>query len=671
MFRKAWEAAYGLQADSPLPPSAIALPPRVPPPPHLEDCAALTAWRWAQEQGEAGEEGEAGGAGETGEGGKAGRVGETGEAGGEIGKTGEVGEGKGGESGEGAQGRGERGKLPPWAAQPHPQPPWILGSDAANLAMTRVAQRDIWAHQFPPGGGCSRERLLLVDWPSSAHGIGSQLHIMSAILSVAMRFRRVMVPTRWSFTRASHADCNATGTYGSFRCYFFPLVSPTCEHEAELAVAAAAAANETLPRMTEESKEAVLASEQRVVLFHGEPYNGLRFEGDVSRWPNAYRERPNTMEVVGFVGEGDETRQRVHWWRAQSIRFLLRFPSSYLCHITNRVRHTSYGLSVAAHLSASAAQQAALAHTHPEILSSLRAAAPPCIGGDGSSNSAGAVANDISTNGRSSGSDSGNPSSSSGNPSTNPSSNPSSSSTGSNPTDDPKFTGAFPPVDSIVNGCTLESRAWAERQPTSCSCSSTDSTGATNTTDMTDRRFLSSRPLALGAEPYVPRPIVSVHVRQGDKGSEMHLNSFAAFMFFAYRLRRVEPELRHVWLSTEMQSVIDQATQFKDWSFHISHDQHQSSNKHMSVVVRTAQFKDWSFHYSHNPRQNSTKFMVDYERDVGHKLVGISFANLIISSQCDYFVGALGSNWNRLINELRVTNGRLFRGYVTLNDDEF
>ncbi|CAI7925032.1 unnamed protein product, partial [Closterium sp. NIES-53] len=381
-----------------------------------------------------------------------------------------------------------------------------------------------------------------------------------------------------------------TGTYGSFRCYFFPLVSPTCEHEAELAVAAAAAANETLPRMTEESKEAVLASEQRVVLFHGEPYNGLRFEGDVSRWPNAYRERPNTMEVVGFVGEGDETRQRVHWWRAQSIRFLLRFPSSYLCHITNRVRHTSYGLSVAAHLSASAAQQAALAHTHPEILSSLRAAAPPCIGGDGSSNSAGAVANDISTNGRSSegvsdisssGSDSGNPSSSSGNPSTNPSSNPSSSSTGSNPTDDPKFTGAFPPVDSIVNGCTLESRAWAERQPTSCSCSSTDSTGATNTTDMTDRRFLSSRPLALGAEPYVPRPIVSVHVRQGDKGSEMHLNSFAAFMFFAYRLRRVEPELRHVWLSTEMQSVIDQATQFKDWSFHISHDQHQSSNKHM------------------------------------------------------------------------------------------
>ncbi|CAI5971892.1 unnamed protein product [Closterium sp. NIES-64] len=544
----AWEAAYGLQADSPLPPSAIALPPRVPPPPHLEDCVALTAWRWAQEQWEAGEGGEGG---KSGSGGEAGDVGEgKGEASGETGK---VGAEKKGESGEGLQGMGGRGKLPPWAAQSHPQPPWILGSDAANLAMTRVAQRDIWAHQFPPGGDCSNERLLLVDWPSSVHGIGSQLHIMSAILSLAMRFKRVLVPSGGSFTRASHADCNATGTYASFHCYFFPLVSPACEYQAELAVAAAAAANETLPRMTEESKEGVLGSEQRVVWFHGEPYNGLRFEGDVSRWPNAYRERPNSIELVGFVGEGDETRQRVHWWRAQSIRFLLRSPSAYLCHITNRVRHTSYGLSVAAHLAASAAHQAALAHSHPEILSS----------------------------------------------------------------------------------------AWAERRPNSCSCGSTDSTSETNTAGVTESSAF--RRLALGAEPYVPRPIVSVHVRQGDKGSEMQLNSFAAFMFFAYRLRRVEPELRHVWLSTEMQSAIDQ----------------------------TAQFKDWSFHYSHNPRQNSTKFMVDYERDVGHQLVGISFANLIISSQCDYFVGALGSNWNRLINELRVTNGRLFRGYVTLNNYEF
>ncbi|CAI5985620.1 unnamed protein product [Closterium sp. NIES-64] len=374
----AWEAAYGLQADSPLPPSAIALAPRVPPPPHLEDCVALTAWRWAQEQWEAGEGGEGG---KSGSGGEAGDVGEgKGEASGETGK---VGAEKKGESGEGLQGMGGRGKLPPWAAQSHPQPPWILGSDAANLAMTRVAQRDIWAHQFPPGGDCSNERLLLVDWPSSVHGIGSQLHIMSAILSLAMRFKRVLVPSRGSFTRASHADCNATGTYASFHCYFFPLVSPACELQAELAVAAAAAANETLPRMTEESKEGVLGSEQRVVWFHGEPYNGLRFEGDVSRWPNAYRERPNSIELVGFVGEGDETRQRGVLGctgGGPSLFVSSSAPPPPTSATSPTVsRHTSYGLSVAAHLAASAAHQAALAHSHPEILSSLRAAAPPCI----------------------------------------------------------------------------------------------------------------------------------------------------------------------------------------------------------------------------------------------------------------------------------------------------
>ncbi|CAI5468484.1 unnamed protein product, partial [Closterium sp. Yama58-4] len=437
----------------------------------------------------------------------------------------------------------------------------------------------------------------------------------------------------------------ATGTFGSFHCYFFPLVSPACEHEADLAAAAAAAANGSLPRVTEESKEAVLGSDQRVVVFHGEPYNGLRFEGDGKEFGGGSRGegeqrvvvfhgKPSNGlrfegDLVGFVGEGDDTRQRVHWWRAQSIRFLLRSPSAYLCHITNRVRHTSYGLSVAARLAASAAQQAALAHSHPNILSSLRAAAPPCVGGDRSSNFVGAAIADIGTNSRSSdgvfyvsskGSDAENPNSSSGNSSSNSTGN----TDGGNPADNPKLTGGFPVLDSVLNGCTLASRAWAERRRlSSCSCSRTDSTSVTNTTvtgvpDITDSRFLNYRPLALGIEPYVPRPIVSVHVRQGDKGSEMRLNSFPAFMFFAYRLRRVEPDLKHVWLSTEMQSVIDQATRFKNWSFL----------------------------YSHNLRQSSNKHMVDYERDVGHQLVGISFANLIISSQCDYFVGALGSNWN-------------------------
>lgn len=53
--------------------------------------------------------------------------------------------------------------------------------------------------------------------------------------------------------------------------------------------------------------------------------------------------------------------------------------------------------------------------------------------------------------------------------------------------------------------------------------------------------------------PYMPRPIVSIHVRQGDKAVEMRLFSFAAHMWMAERLRFHVPNLENVWLSTEME----------------------------------------------------------------------------------------------------------------------
>ena len=54
-------------------------------------------------------------------------------------------------------------------------------------------------------------------------------------------------------------------------------------------------------------------------------------------------------------------------------------------------------------------------------------------------------------------------------------------------------------------------------------------------------------------EPYIPRPIASLHVRQGDKWDEMNLDSFSGHMFYMYRIRRHVPHLRHVWLSSETQ----------------------------------------------------------------------------------------------------------------------
>ncbi|CAI5477645.1 unnamed protein product, partial [Closterium sp. Yama58-4] len=40
----------------------------------------------------------------------------------------------------------------------------------------------------------------------------------------------------------------------------------------------------------------------------------------------------------------------VRWWRAQATRFLMRWPSLHLCHVTNLIRHVSISHHVAARL---------------------------------------------------------------------------------------------------------------------------------------------------------------------------------------------------------------------------------------------------------------------------------------------------------------------------------
>ncbi|CAI5964660.1 unnamed protein product [Closterium sp. NIES-64] len=490
----AWEAAYGLQGVSPLPPAAVALPPSVPPAPHLEACSVRSAWRHKVEK------------------------------------------------------RGAQGEAQGWARGAHPQPPWVRGSDASNLGRTREAQRDIWQHQFP-AGDCTTQRLLLIEWPASQHGLGSQLHIMSAALSLAMQHSRVLVPTA-SFDRANHAECNATGALASFHCYFFPLVSPHCER----AAADAAAAGQVGECASHEppARDGVLASERRVVCFHGEPYSALWLEAAVAkRWWGAWYERPNTVEVKGKMAEEADVMPHVHWWRAQSLRFMLRWPSPYLCHLTNRLRHSSLSLSIASRLSSSSALQSSLLRSHPHLKKTLQRNAPPCSsaratsGGDGGASSS------------------------------------------------------------------RRSNEWGGE-------------GA--------------------GEAYLPRPIVSMHVRQSDKGGEMALHSLAAHMWMAYRLRLALPHLRHIWLSSEMQTVIDEA----------------------------AQYRDWTFLHSSNARTNVSVPHWDVEEAAGrHMVVGSSLAELLTAAQCDFFIGALGSNWVRMINELRSTNGRLLHGFIALNIQEF
>lgn len=54
-------------------------------------------------------------------------------------------------------------------------------------------------------------------------------------------------------------------------------------------------------------------------------------------------------------------------------------------------------------------------------------------------------------------------------------------------------------------------------------------------------------------KPWLPRPLVSIHVRQGDKAKEMKVVGFGDYMKLAQQLRNRFPQARNIWLSTEMQ----------------------------------------------------------------------------------------------------------------------
>ncbi|CAI5489872.1 unnamed protein product [Closterium sp. Naga37s-1] len=356
---EAWAQLFALAA--PLPPSAMRIPASLPPPPHLEDCASRTAFRLATERRGA--------------------------------------RGKAIENGtpQGVGGEGE-GDAPEWARASAacanvPQPPWVRGADAANLGSTRVVQRDLWAHQFPPGP-CEGRRLLLVHWPhpdvpsTDAHGsnsesgvgriglgaseVAEQLVAMAGALSVAVSSQRVLVPMPGSFLPANHSHCQVVNESGSLNCYFFRSVSAACEAAAMQQYSAAGS-----PPCRPLSQLAhVIASNDSLVCALATLYPSSRPHSAAARaWGDAYKQRPYLVEERGVMVNASEEHMQpslflspptplsvpqAYWWQAQALRFLLRWPSALLCHATNRMRHSAYGLQTAVLAAAQVAEQRAI-----------------------------------------------------------------------------------------------------------------------------------------------------------------------------------------------------------------------------------------------------------------------------------------------------------------------
>ncbi|CAI5470063.1 unnamed protein product [Closterium sp. Yama58-4] len=192
---------------------------------------------------------------------------------------------------EAAEMRGPAGEMPAWARPSNcsdwsPDPSWIRGTDAANLAMTRVVQTDLWGHQFPPPGSCSGEgtrKLLVVAWPPvQGFGIGAQLHIMSAALSLAVAHERLLTVLPGSFEHAAHAACRDTGHPSSLSCYFLPISSLECERAGAAAVAQKRAPY--APRNLEEMKAALASDEPVFYIAANFPWPlRFKFQADAAR----------------------------------------------------------------------------------------------------------------------------------------------------------------------------------------------------------------------------------------------------------------------------------------------------------------------------------------------------------------------------------------------------
>ncbi|CAM9925282.1 unnamed protein product [Phaeothamnion confervicola] len=140
---------------------------------------------------------------------------------------------------------------------------------------------------------------------------------------------------------------------------------------------------------------------------------------------------------------------------------------------------------------------------------------------------------------------------------------------------------------------------------------------------------LKQRRLLRASSGVLPLPLpdhaVSVHVRHGDKATEMKLRSWSEHEQEADRVAALHSfEERFVFLSTEDAAVVREvAAPSERW--HVVALDHQRFNEDFSHQVAE-----------------------------GDELFLFSLENLFDAIEAWYFVGTRGSNWNRLIDELRA-----------------
>ncbi|XP_030460720.1 uncharacterized protein LOC115681009 [Syzygium oleosum] len=382
-------------------------------------------------------------------------------------------------------------------------PPWITGSDQENYPRTRKVQRDLWIHQHPSNCSDPRVRFLVADWERlPGFGIGAQIAAMCGLLAIALREKRVLVTNYYN--RADHDGCKGS-VRSSWSCYFLPETSQECRDRAlELIASHDAWESGIVTGKTNYSTKQI-------------------WHGQIPKlWGDPWTYQQPTSEINGRL-ISRHCEMDIRWWRAQGVRYLMRFQTEYTCGLMNTARHAAFGAEAA-----------------KIVLTGLPEKWPQEV--------------------------------------------------------------AEKPVSDI------ERLVWSDHKP------------------------------------WVPRPLLSMHVRMGDKACEMKVVGFEEYMRLADRMRKRFPHLNSIWLSTEMQEVINKSRSYASWNFYHTDVRRQIGNTSMAIYEASL------------GRETSTNYPL---------------VNFLMASDADFFIGALGSNWCFFIDGMRNTGGKVMAGYLSVNKDRF
>ncbi|GAB2287459.1 hypothetical protein Dimus_021837 [Dionaea muscipula] len=391
-------------------------------------------------------------------------------------------------------------------------PPWIVGSDEENYPLTRKVQRDIWLQQHPENCHDPQVKFLVGDWERlPGFGIGAQVAGMCGLLGIAINEKRVLVTGYYN--RADHDGCKGSSR-SSWSCYFFPETSQECRDRASQLMGQ----QEAWEKGTIRAKDNYTSKE----IWAGRTPR---------KWGSPWSYLQPTTEINGtFIAFHRKMDRR--WWRAQAVRYLMRFQTEYTCGLMNAARHAAFGRESA-----------------KMVLASFDGEWPPKVDSGGRRQ------------------------------------------------------------QQKQHVPELEKYVWSDHKP------------------------------------WIPRPLLSMHVRMGDKACEMKVVGFEEYMNLAGRIRNRFPHLKSIWLSTEMQEVID----------------------------RRKLYPYWDFYFTDVKRQDKGNItMAIYEASLGRKTsTNYPLVNFLMATEADFFIGALGSTWCFLIDGMRNTGGKVMSGYLSVNKDRF